>query len=116
VQVRTLINNGVQGIIAVPPPLRPICGRPTGRDEVYDSTQLVVRCGQHGERRSTISACGRRSTWSSIATSSASTRSAGPGSEEQPCELISGPFVQSSPYYNRTVSARDRRSAKAQSS
>ena len=31
------------------------------------------------------------------------------GDKESPCELISGPFVQSSPYYNRSIPVVERR-------
>ena len=31
-----------------------------------------------------------------------------PGEQNSPCEFISGPFVQSSPFYNRSIATRDK--------
>jgi peptide/nickel transport system substrate-binding protein len=105
VQIRTLLLGGVQGIISVAPPLRTDAA-------VSDDVQL-----QRYDLRS----------WWFIALNTASGATANPDvrsalnhtidrnqlreftfgddadDANPPCEFVSGPFVQSSPYYNRSV-------------
>ncbi len=110
VQVKTIINNGVQGIIAVPPQYRP---------EVSASDEVALKSYD------------LRSWWfiavnpNSAALSDKRVRQAlnllldrtelrqlaigvKPGEQNSPCEFISGPFVQSSPYYNRSIPVAER--------
>jgi ABC-type transport system substrate-binding protein len=105
VQVRTLINNGVQGIIAVPPPLRPDL---RASDEVamksYDLRSWwfiavnTTKAPLNDKRvRQGLNNLIDRNELRKLAIGWS------PEQKNSPCELISGPFVQSSPYYNRTV-------------
>ena len=105
VQVRTLINNGVQGIIAVPPPLRPDL---RASDEVamksYDLRSWwfvavnTAKAPLHDQRvRQGLDLLIDRNELRKFSIGWS------PEQKNSPCELISGPFVQSSPYYNRTV-------------
>ena len=115
VQVKTIINNGVQGIIAVPPPYRPDLST---NDEValksYDLRSwwfiaLNTRKGAIADQRV------RKGFNLAIDRTNLRELTIGvkPGEENSPCEFISGPFVQSSPYYNRSIPTVDR-SDKAQ--
>ncbi len=115
VQVKTIINNGVQGIIAVPPPYRPDL---SSNDEValksYDLRSwwfiaLNTNKGALADPRV------RKGLNLAIDRTALREFTIGvkAGEENSPCEFISGPFVQSSPYYNRAVPTVDR-SNKAQ--
>ncbi len=110
VQVRTLTSNGVQGIIAVPPPLRPDV---SASDEValksYDLRSwwfVAVNAtkGPLADQRV------RQALDLMIDRTELRRLSIGvkPGEQNSPCEFISGPFVQSSPFYNRAVPAAER--------
>ncbi|MFT5681663.1 MAG: peptide/nickel transport system substrate-binding protein [Myxococcota bacterium] len=115
VQVKSLINNSVQGIIAVPPPHRPDL---SASDEValksYD-----LRSWWYIAVNSNKSALADKRVRQALNLLLDRTElrqysiGVAPGEENSPCEFISGPFVQSSPYYNRTVSTVER-SDKAQ--
>lgn len=105
VQVRTLQNNGVQGIIAVPPPYRP---------EVAASDELALKSydlrswwfvAVNTDKAYLADKRVRQALNLLIDRNELRQLSIGVGPEEQnpPCEFISGPFVQSSPYYNRAV-------------
>ncbi|RME27742.1 MAG: ABC transporter substrate-binding protein [Deltaproteobacteria bacterium] len=110
VQIKTIINNGVQGIIAVPPPYRPDL---SNNDEValksYDLRSwwfiaINTRKGELADQRV------RKGLNYAIDRTDLREKTIGvkPGEENSPCEFISGPFVQSSPYYNRSVPTVDR--------
>jgi len=105
VQVKSLINNDVQGIIAVPPQLRPDL---SANDEValksYDlrSWWFIAVNTTKGELadkrvRQALNLLIDRTELRQLAIG------VKPGEQNSPCEFISGPFVQSSPYYNRAV-------------
>lgn len=110
VQVKTLINNGVQGIVAVPPPLRPDL---SASDEValksYDLRSwwyVAVNTNKgalsDAKVRQAMNLLIDRVELRQVAIG------VKPGDQNSPCEFISGPFVQSSPYYNRSVPAVER--------
>jgi peptide/nickel transport system substrate-binding protein len=110
VQVKTLINNSVQGIVAVPPPQRPEL---SASDEValksYDLRSwwyIAVNSNKSSlsdkRVRQAINLLLDRTELRKLSIGVA------PGEENSPCEFISGPFVQSSPYYNRTVPTTER--------
>ena len=110
VQVKTIINNGVQGIIAVPPPLRPDL---SSHDEValksYDLRSwwfiaVNTNKGALADKRvrQALNLMLDRTKLREL------TIGVKPGEQNTPCEFISGPFVQSSPYYNRAIPTVDR--------
>ncbi len=110
VQVKTIINNGVQGILAVPPNYRPDL---SSHDEValksYDlrSWWFVAVNTSKGAMadkrvRQALNMMLDRTELRLL------TIGVKPGEQNSPCEFISGPFVQSSPYYNRAVPTVDR--------
>lgn len=110
VQVKTIINNGVQGIIAVSPPYRPDL---SSNDEValksYDLRSwwfiaVNTNKGALADRRV------RKGLDNALDRTELRQYTIGvkPGEQNSPCEFISGPFVQSSPYYNRSVATVDR--------
>ena len=110
IQVKTLINNGVTGIIQVPPPHRPELG---ASDEValksYDLRSwwfIAVNTNKpylaDPRVRQGLDLLIDRTELREL------TIGVKPGDKNPPCELISGPFVQSSPYYNRSVPAVER--------
>lgn len=110
VQVKTIINNGVQGIIAVPPPYRPDL---SSNDEValksYDLRSwwfIAVNANKGALADQRV----RKGLNVSIDRTQLRELTIGvkPDEENSPCEFISGPFVQSSPYYNRAVPTVDR--------
>ncbi len=105
VLVRSLISNGMQGIIAVPPPNRPEL---SASDEVtlkgYDlrSWWFIALNTNKGilkdkRVRQALNYMIDRSELRKFAIGVEE------GAQDSPCEFISGPFVQSSPYYNRSV-------------
>lgn len=110
VQVRTLLNNNVQGIVAVPPPLRP---EVSASDELalksYDLRSwwfvaVNTNSGPLADQKV------RQALNLLIDRTQLRELSIGvkPGDKNSPCEFISGPFVQSSPFYNRAVPTVDR--------
>jgi peptide/nickel transport system substrate-binding protein len=105
VQVRTLLNAGVQGLISVPPPLRPDVA---ASDDValkgYDLRSwwfIAVNTNNGAMRyqqvRQAINYTLDRDELRRL------TIGVTPDDPNPPCEFVSGPFVQSSPYYNRAV-------------
>jgi peptide/nickel transport system substrate-binding protein len=110
VQVRTLINAGVQGVISVAPPLRP---EVAASDDValksYDLRSwwfIAVNTKSKGLARKEV----RQAI--DLTLDRAELRELTIGVDKNdpnpPCEFISGPFVQSSPYYNRQVKVVER--------
>ncbi len=110
VQVRTLQNNGVQGIISVPPTYR---ADVTASDELalksYDlRSWWFVAVNQDkpylsdSRVRQALNLILDRTDLRQLAVG------VGPSEQNSPCEFISGPFVQSSPYYNRSVPVQAR--------
>ncbi len=109
IQTRTLINNNVQGIVVVPPPQRPDL---RSSDDValksYDLRSwwfIAVNTSNPtlGKRevRQALNYILDRNELREFTTG------VRPGDKNSPCEFISGPFVQSSPYYNRTIDVID---------
>lgn len=105
VQVRTLINAGVQGVISVAPPLRP---EVAASDDValksYDLRSwwyIAVNTKKGPMAKKGI----RQALNLSIDRNELRELTIGVDKDDPnpPCEFISGPFVQSSPYYNRQV-------------
>ncbi|MEC7947083.1 MAG: ABC transporter substrate-binding protein [Myxococcota bacterium] len=105
IQVKTIVNNGVQGIIAVPPPYRPDL---SASDDValksYDLRSwwfIAVNTSKGALADKRV----RQALNVLIDRTELRQLSIGvkPGEQNSPCEFISGPFVQSSPYYNRAV-------------
>jgi peptide/nickel transport system substrate-binding protein len=110
VQVRTLLNSGVQGVVSVAPPLR---NDVAASDDValksYDLRSwwyvaLNTRKGALADPRV------RQALDVSIDREELRRLTMGydPDDVAQPCQFISGPFVPSSPYYNRSVPVRAR--------
>ncbi|MCB9766104.1 MAG: ABC transporter substrate-binding protein [Alphaproteobacteria bacterium] len=110
VQVRTLLNNGVQGIIAVPPPYRA---------DVSASDELALKSydlrswwfvAVNPDKPYLADKRVRQALNLLLDRTDLREKSIGvkPGEKNSPCEFISGPFVQSSPYYNRAVPTKDR--------
>jgi ABC-type transport system substrate-binding protein len=109
VQVRTLQNNGVQGIVTVPPPYRADI---SASDELslksYDlrSWWFVAV----NTRKAHLSDKRIRQALDKIVDRTELRQlsiGVGPNEQNSPCEFISGPFVQSSPYYNRAVEVQE---------
>jgi len=110
VQIKTLVNAGVHGVISVAPPLRP---EVAASDDValksYDlrswwfiavntnkgplANQLVRQALNYTIDRSELREL---------------TIGVDPDDPNPPCEFVSGPFVQSSPYYNRQIKVIER--------
>jgi peptide/nickel transport system substrate-binding protein len=110
VQTRSLTNNNVQGIIAVPPPLRPGL---SVSDEValkaYDLRSwwfIAINTNNAALADKRV----RQALNLIIDRTELRQFSIGvkPGEQYSPCEFISGPFVHSSPYYNRAVPTVER--------
>ena len=110
VQIKTLTNDSVQGIVAVPPPYRPDL---RSSDEValksYDLRSwwfIAVNTNKGALADKRV----RQALNYLLDRTELRQYSIGvePGEQNSPCEFISGPFVQSSPYYNRSVSTIDR--------
>ncbi len=109
VQVVTLKNNGVQGIIAVPPPFRADVSASDLQLKSYDlrSWWFVAvnpKKGALGDKRV------RQALNLILDRTDLRQLSIGvmPGEQNSPCEFISGPFVQSSPFYNRSIASREK--------
>jgi peptide/nickel transport system substrate-binding protein len=105
VQVKTLLNNGVQGIIAVPPPYR---GEVSATDDLslksYDLRSWWFMAANQSKPylqdkrvRQAIDLLLDRTDLRQLSIG------VKPGEQKSPCEFISGPFVQASPYYNHSV-------------
>ena len=110
VQVRTLLNNGVQGIIAVPPPYR---ADVSASDELslksYDLRSwwfMAVNQDKPYLKDKRV----RQALNLILDRTDLREKSIGvkPGEQNSPCEFISGPFVQTSPYYNRSIPVQPR--------
>ncbi|MSP54687.1 MAG: ABC transporter substrate-binding protein [Myxococcales bacterium] len=110
VQVTTLRNNGVQGIIAVPPPLR---ADVSASDDLsvksYDLRSwwfiaVNTKKGALSDKRV------RKALNLILDRTDLRQLSIGvkPGEQNSPCEFISGPFVQSSPFYNRAIPTHEK--------
>lgn len=109
VQIRTLMAAGVQGVITVPPALRP---EVQASDDValksYDLRSwwfIAVNTTRGPLANKKI----RQALDLSIDRSELRELTIGhdPNDPNPPCEFISGPFVQSSPYYNHSVPPRE---------
>jgi len=105
VQVKTLLNNGVQGIIAVPPPYR---AEVSTSDDMslkgYDLRSWWFIAADQTKPylkdkkvRQAINLLLDRTDLRQLSIG------VKPGEQNSPCEFISGPFVQASPYYNHDV-------------
>ena len=109
VQIRTLMANGVQGVVTVPPALRP---EVQASDDValksYDLRSwwfIAVNTTRGPLQNKKI----RQALDYSIDRSELREFTIGYDANDPspPCEFISGPFVQSSPYYNRAIPPRE---------
>ncbi len=110
VSVRTLMNGGVQGVISVAPPLR---GDVAATDDValksYDLRSwwfVAVNTAKGALADSRV----RKALDVTIDREELRRLTMGydPEDIQQPCQFISGPFVPSSPYYNRAVEVNAR--------
>jgi peptide/nickel transport system substrate-binding protein len=110
VQVRTLLNSGVQGVISVAPGLRPDV---SASDDValksYDLRSwwyvaVNTKKGPLKDQRV------RQALNYTIDRTDLREFTIGVAADDPnpPCEFVSGPFVQSSPYYNRQVPVVER--------
>ncbi len=110
VQITTLKNNGVQGIIAVPPPLRAdVAAADDLSLKAYDLRSwwfaaINVKRGALSDKR-VRQALNLIMDRTDLRQYSIGVK---PGEQNSPCEFISGPFVQSSPFYNRAVPVREK--------
>ncbi len=115
VQTVTLRNNGVQGIIAVAPPLRA---------EVSASEDLQLQSyglrswwfmALNTKKGALVDKRVRQALDLIIDRTDLRQLSVGvkPGEQNSPCEFISGPFVPSSPFYNRSVPTREKKDGAA---
>lgn len=105
VQVRTIINAGVQGVIQVGPALRP---EVAASDDValksYDLRSwwfLALNTAKGALKNQSV----RKAINLTLDRNELRELTIGidPNDKNPPCEFISGPFIQSSPYYNRQV-------------
>lgn len=105
VQVRTIINAGVQGVIQVGPALRP---EVAASDDValksYDLRSwwfLALNTETPALRNKLV----RKAIHLTLDRNELRELTIGvdPKDKNPPCEFISGPFIQSSPYYNRQI-------------
>lgn len=109
-QVTTLKNKGVQGILAVPPPFRPDI---TAADDLqlkgYDLRSwwfVAVNTSKPALKDKRVrQALDRILDRNELRQLTVGVK---PGEANSPCELISGPFVPSSPFYNRTLPPREK--------
>lgn len=110
VQVRTLLNGGVQGVITVAPPLRP---EVAATDDValksYDLRSwwfIALNTNkaplQDVNIRQAVNHAIDRFELRRL------TMGYDPDDIQQPCQFISGPFIPSSPYYNRGIKVEER--------
>jgi len=110
VQVKTLLNGGVQGLVAVSPPHRP---EVAASDDVALKSYDLRSWWFVALNPSTPALADRRVRQAINATLDRTvlrelTIGVDPGDSNPPCEFVSGPFVQSSPYYNRSVKVAER--------
>lgn len=109
VQVRTLLNGGVHGVISVAPPYRPDV---EASDDValksYDlRSWWFIALNPHSQVlrdkrvRQAVNLTLDRTVLREL------TIGVDPEDTNPPCEFVSGPFVQSSPYYNRAVAVQE---------
>lgn len=110
VQISTLVNNGVQGIVAVPP---------GSRADVSASDELTLKgydlrswwfVAVNQDKPYLKDKRARQALNLVLDRTQLREKSIGvrPDERNSPCEFISGPFVQTSPYYNRSVETRPR--------
>jgi peptide/nickel transport system substrate-binding protein len=110
VQVRTLINAGVHGLVAVSPGLR---SDVSASDDValksYDLRSWWF-VALNTKKAPLTDVKVRQALNNSIDRSALRELTIGvdPEDTNPPCEFVSGPFVQSSPYYNRSVLVTER--------
>ena len=110
VQVRTIISAGVHGIVSVPPPHRPeIAAQDDVALKSYDLRSwwfVAVNTTKPylapREVRQALNLMIDRTELRKV------TIGVDPNDPNPPCEFISGPFVQSSPYYNRAIKVPER--------
>ena len=110
VQVRTLLNGGVQGVITVAPPFR----------TDVSATDDVALKGYDLRSWWYVAVNVNRPTLSNVSNRKALnyaidrfelrrlTMGYDPDDVVQPCQFISGPFIPSSPYYNRSIRVKER--------
>lgn len=105
VQVRTIVNAGVHGIIQVGPALRP---EVAASDDValksYDLRSwwfMALNTANGALKNKDV----RKAIHLSLDRDELRELTIGvdPNDKNPPCEFISGPFIQSSPYYNRQI-------------
>jgi peptide/nickel transport system substrate-binding protein len=110
VSVQTLVNGGVHGLISVPPNLRPDVA---AQDDValksYDLRSwwfIAVNTNKGPLKDKRV----RQALNLSVDRSELREFAVGvdKNDENPPCEFVSGPFVQSSPYYNRQIKVVDK--------
>jgi peptide/nickel transport system substrate-binding protein len=110
VQVKTLLNGGVQGVISVAPPLR---------NDVAASDDVALKSydlrswwfvALNTNKGALADARVRQALDVSVDREELRRLTMGYDPEDiaQPCQFISGPFVPSSPYYNRSVPVKSR--------
>ena len=108
VQVRTVLNEGVQGVISVSPPLRPeIAASDDVALKSYDlRSWWFIALNTNSPALSNMKV--RQAIDHTIDRNKLRELTIGvdPADTNPPCEFVSGPFVQSSPYYNRSVKVR----------
>jgi len=110
VQIRTLLAAGVHGVITVPPPLRPeVAASDDVALKTYDlRTWWFVAVNPHRgalqdqKVRQALDLTIDRTELREL------TIGVDPDDPNPPCEFISGPFVGSSPYYNRAIKPVER--------
>jgi len=110
VAIKTLINSGIQGVIAVSPALRP---EVAASDDValksYDLRSwwyVAVNVNKGPLRDSRV----RQALNYALDRNELREFTVGvdPDAANPPCEFVSGPFVQSSPYYNRKIKVMEK--------
>lgn len=110
VQVRTLLNGGVQGIVSVAPPYRPdVAASDDSTLKSYDlrswwymAVNIHMGALSDVRVRQALNIALDRLELREL------TMGIDPDDPIPACQFISGPFVQSSPYYNRSVSVEER--------
>lgn len=108
VQVRTVLNEGIQGVISVSPPLRPeIAASDDVALKSYDlRSWWFIALNTQSPALANIKV--RQAVDHTIDRNKLRELTIGvdPQDTNPPCEFVSGPFVQSSPYYNRSIKVR----------
>ena len=110
VQVNTLKQKSAQGIVAVPPQLRPdVSAADDLQLKSYDLRSwwfIAVNSKKpYLADKRVRQALDRILDRTELRTLTVGVK---PGEQNSPCEFISGPFVQSSPFYNRAVPTREK--------